>query len=62
MRQLIMNSAIVLFGISRVKKSQQKKMFSDGDDDYVCTPAEHIGSLQLSAKPMLVPETVDEME
>ena len=45
-----------------VDKTNIHTMFSDEEDDYVSTPAEHIGSLQLSAKPMLVPETVDEME
>jgi len=28
--------------------------------DVISTPADHIGSLQLSAQPMLVPETADE--
>ncbi|KAK3595177.1 hypothetical protein CHS0354_002777 [Potamilus streckersoni] len=37
---------------------------SDNDDEgrHVATPAQHIGSLQLSAEPMLVPESVDEAE
>ncbi|KAL3866886.1 hypothetical protein ACJMK2_044138 [Sinanodonta woodiana] len=37
---------------------------SDNDDEgrQIATPAEHIGSLQLSAEPMLVPESFDEAE
>lgn len=40
--------------------SSEMDLFKGEEEDIVATPAEHISSLQLSAQPMLVPETVDD--